>query len=68
MKDRFALMFAAFWWGSLSAIGFLAVPLLFANASSPALAGGLAAHLFQGETWVGVGCGMVLLVLSLAGP
>ena len=29
-KARLAVLSAALWWGSLSAIGFLAVPLLFA--------------------------------------
>ena len=60
-KARLPLLVAALWWGSASAIGFLAVPLLFAHASSPALAGGLAAHLFRGETWVGIVCGLLLL-------
>ena len=63
-KARLPVLAAALWWGSLGAIGFLAVPLLFANASSPALAGGLAAHLFRGETWVGLGCGAVLLMAA----
>ena len=66
-KERLPVLAAAFWWGSLGAIGFLAVPLLFANASSPALAGGLAAHLFRGETWVGLGCGAVLLMAARDG-
>jgi hypothetical protein len=63
-KARLPVLAAALWWGSLSAIGFLAVPLLFANASSPALAGGLAAHLFRGETWVGLACGAVVLIAA----
>jgi hypothetical protein len=66
-KARLPLLAAALWWGSLSAIGFLVVPLLFANAPSPALAGRLAAHLFSGETWVSVACGMLLLVLARSG-
>jgi hypothetical protein len=63
-KARLTLLAAALWWGSLGAIGFLAVPLLFANASSPAVAGGLAAHLFRGETWVGIVCGLLLLATA----
>jgi hypothetical protein len=63
-KARLTVLAAAFWWGSLGAVGFLAVPLLFANASSPALAGRLAAHLFRGETWVGIVCGMLLLATA----
>jgi hypothetical protein len=61
-KQRLAVLAAALWWGSLSAIGFLAVPLLFANAASPAIAGSLAGKLFNAESWVGLGCGMVLLM------
>jgi len=61
-KARLPVLAAALWWGSLTAIGFLAVPLLFANASSPAVAGGLAAKLFSGQSWLSVGCAMVLLM------
>ncbi|HEY8358635.1 MAG TPA: DUF4149 domain-containing protein, partial [Ramlibacter sp.] len=42
-KPRVLVLAAALWWGSLGTIGFLVVPLLFANASSPAVAGTLAA-------------------------
>jgi hypothetical protein len=55
---------AALWWGSLSAIGLVAVPVLFANASSPAVAGNLAAKLFAAQTWISLACGMVLLMAA----
>ncbi|HEX2547031.1 MAG TPA: DUF4149 domain-containing protein [Ramlibacter sp.] len=61
-KARLGLLAAALWWGSLTAIGFLAVPLLFANASSPAVAGPLAAKLFQAQMWLGVSCGVLVLM------
>jgi hypothetical protein len=61
-KARLALLAASLWWGSLGAIGFLAVPLLFANAASPAVAGNLAGHLFSGQSWLSLGCGVVLLM------
>jgi hypothetical protein len=61
-KARVPLLSAALWWGSLSAIGFLAVPLLFTHATSPAVAGSLAAKLFAGQSWLSLGCGMLLLV------
>jgi hypothetical protein len=61
-KARLPVLAAALWWGSLSAIGFLAVPLLFANASSPAVAGQLAARLFEGQTWLSLGCGLLILM------
>lgn len=58
---RLALCLAALWFGSLSAIGFLAVPLLFAHAPSPAQAGRLAARLFTGQWWLTLGCALPLL-------
>ena len=61
-KARLPLLMAALWWGSLTAIGFMAVPLLFTNASSPALAGSLAAKLFQGQAWLSMGCGLLILM------
>ncbi|GAC1356687.1 MAG: hypothetical protein NVSMB34_11030 [Variovorax sp.] len=53
---------AALWWGSLTTIGLLAVPLLFRHLPSPAMAGAMAARLFTAQTWVSVGCGLLLLV------
>jgi len=61
-KARLAVLAAALWGGSLSAIGFLAVPLLFANAGTPAIAGNLAGKLFSGQAWLSLGCGAVLLL------
>jgi hypothetical protein len=63
-KARVPLLAAALWWGSLTAVGALAVPLLFRHAPSPALAGTLAARLFSGQAWVSLGCGMLLLIAA----
>jgi Domain of unknown function (DUF4149) len=63
-KARLPVLAAALWWGSLSAIGFLAVPLLFTHAASPAIAGNLAGKLFSGQCWLGLGCGLVLLAAA----
>ena len=63
-RARVAMLAAALWWGSLSATGFLAVPLLFAHLPTPALAGQTAAHLFTGQAWVGIACGVLLLAAS----
>jgi hypothetical protein len=62
MKDRIALLLAAFWWGSLTTIGFLVVPMLFARLGNPAVAGNFAGQLFEAQSWVAVGCGLILLV------
>lgn len=56
------LWIAAFWWGSLSTIGFLVVPMLFAHLPTPAMAGNMAAHLFTAQTWLSCGCGLLLLL------
>jgi hypothetical protein len=61
---RLATLAAALWWGSLTAIGFLAVPLLFVHLPTPTLAGQTAARLFTAQTWMGVGCGVVLLLAA----
>ena len=46
MLQRFTVMLAALWWGGVTALAFVAVPLLFAQLGSPALAGPVAASLF----------------------
>ena len=55
---------AALWWGSLTAVGFMVVPLLFKFLPTPAMAGHMAARLFTAQTWVSVACGVVLLLVS----
>lgn len=64
MRARLPVLVAALWWGSLGAIGFMAVPLLFAYLPSPAMAGNMAARLFEAQTWVSVACCVLLLLLS----
>jgi hypothetical protein len=62
MKDRLALLLAAFWWGSLTTIGFLVVPMLFAKLGNPAVAGNFAGQLFEAQSWIAIGCGLLLLI------
>ena len=64
MFERLPVFAAALWWGSLSAIGFMAVPMLFATLGNPTMAGNMAAKLFAAQTWVSVGCCLALLILS----
>ena len=61
---RLSIWVAALWWGSLSTLGFLVVPLLFAHLPTPALAGAMAAKLFSAQTWVSVVCGVFLLMTT----
>ena len=64
MLARVAPFAAALWWGSLTAVGFMVVPLLFKFLPTPAMAGHMAAKLFTAQTWVSVACGIVLLLVS----
>ena len=64
MRHRLPALVAALWWGSLTTIGFLVVPLLFAYLPSPSIAGNMAARLFAAQTWVAVACCLVLLLVS----
>ena len=63
VKARFVVMLAALWWGSLSGLGFIVVPMLFTSLGSPAEAGATAAKLFTAQTWLSVACAMLLLML-----
>ena len=64
MPVRLPVFTAALWWGSLSTLGFLVVPLLFMHLPTPAMAGAMAARLFAAQTWVSVACCMLLLLIS----
>ncbi|QTD46434.1 DUF4149 domain-containing protein [Ottowia testudinis] len=64
MPARIALFVSALWWGSLTAVGFVVVPLLFKFLPTPAMAGHMAARLFTAQTWISVSCGVLLLVSS----
>jgi len=63
MRYRFGLMLAALWWGSLTALGFVIVPMLFIHLPSPAAAGQMAAKLFTAQAWLGIACAMFLLLI-----
>lgn len=64
MAARLPVFVAALWWGSLTVLGFLVVPLLFVHLPTPAMAGQMAARLFSAQTWVAVACGMLFLLFS----
>ena len=63
MQYRAGVMIAALWWGSLSALGFIVVPMLFAHLPSLAAAGQMAAKLFTAQTWLSIACSMFLLLI-----
>ena len=62
LRERLPVFAAALWWGSLTAVGFIAVPLLFAHLPSPQLAGQMAARLFTAQSWLSLACGLILLL------
>ncbi len=61
-RQRMALLAAALWFGSLTTIGFVVVPLLFRHLASPAIAGAMAVRLFTAQTWLGIACAMLILL------
>jgi hypothetical protein len=67
LPSGLALLAAALWWGSLTVTGFVTVPLLFAHLPSPAIAGAMAAKLFTAQSWIALGCGLLLLAISRGG-
>lgn len=66
LRERLPVLAAALWWGSLTAVGFITVPLLFAHLPTPAMAGQMAAKLFTAQAWTSLACGL-LLILSARG-
>jgi Domain of unknown function (DUF4149) len=58
------LLSAALWWGSLSTIGFVVVPLLFARMQTKQMAGQIAALVFQYQAYVSWVCGGVLIFIA----
>ena len=62
MRRQWPLLLAALWWGGLSALSFVAVPLAFAHFGNPALAGPYAARLFQIQSWASLFAALGLLL------
>ncbi|MHB1199729.1 MAG: DUF4149 domain-containing protein [Polaromonas sp.] len=63
MRTRFSIILAALWWGSLTGLGFVVVPMLFLNLGSPAAAGAMAAKLFTAQTWLSIACTLLILLV-----
>lgn len=68
MLRTLPLWLAAAWWGSLSMVAFVVVPLLFVYLPSPAMAGSMAAKLFSVQTGISTGCGLALLLSFRSNP
>lgn len=55
------------WVGTLWAIGYVAVPILFAALDDRVMAGALAGRMFTVGAWLGIACAVVLWVLARRG-
>jgi len=62
LPDLLALWALTLWVGGLWAIGYLAAPMLFYNLEDRMLAGMLAGKMFTGIAWIGIACGIWLLM------
>lgn len=60
---RVGILAAALWWGSLTSLGCVVVPMLFLHMGTPASAGAMAAKLFSAQAWMGIGCAMLMLLV-----
>ncbi len=64
LTARLSVFLAALWWGSLTAVGFMVVPMLFVHLETPAMAGQMAAKLFTAQTWLSLGCCFLLCLTT----
>jgi Domain of unknown function (DUF4149) len=60
-----SLFSIALWWGSLTTIGFIVVPMLFAHLDTAQAAGRMAARLFDVQAYLSLACGVALLALQM---
>ena len=63
VRQRIGLLAAGLWWGSLSGLAFVVVPMLFMHLGSPVAAGAMAAKLFSAQTWISSGCALLMLMV-----
>src|SRR5512135_1865025 len=66
LADDTALLAVSAWVGGLWGIGYLAAPVLFQTLPDKMLAGMLAGKMFSLIAWVGIACGIYLLLYYLS--
>jgi hypothetical protein len=66
LADALQAVTVTLWVGGLWVIGFVVAPLLFSTLPDRAMAGLLAGKLFGLVAWIGIGCGLYLLLFRLA--
>ena len=64
LQARLPLLLAALWWGSLTAVAGVAVPVLQAHFASPVQAASATAAVLAAQTWISIACCALLLVFS----
>jgi hypothetical protein len=64
--DKLSFFAITLWVGGLWAIGYLAAPVLFSALDDKMLAGVLAGRMFTWIAYIGMGCGVYLLIYRLA--
>ncbi|MBK9160578.1 MAG: DUF4149 domain-containing protein [Nitrosomonadales bacterium] len=65
LTHTLALLATTAWVGSLWAVGYLAVPVLFSAQPDRQLAGMLAGQMFSAAAWLGLVCGTYLMIRHL---
>lgn len=63
LADSLYSLCVTIWVGGLLAIGYLAVPVLFAQIADRMQAGNIAAVMFSIGGWLGLACGLILSLL-----
>jgi uncharacterized membrane protein YhdT len=64
LRRSLGFFVSSLWWGSLTTIGFVVVPLLFVWVSPKALAGVVAGQMFVGVSWLNALAPLVLWLLA----
>ena len=60
----FERLILALWVGGMVAIGYIVAPVLFAWLDDRTLAGSLAGVFFSAIAWLGIACGILLLIID----
>lgn len=66
LPDALARIAVTLWVGGLWAIGYITAPVLFTSLADKQLAGNLAGHMFTVMAYVGMACGIYLIIQRLA--
>ena len=68
MMLRICRLLAALWWGGLTVLAFVVVPVIFASVNDKAAAGQLAARIFDVQSYWTLALGVLLLFVERTDP